>query len=224
VEYLDSVWQIGIIALVAGALIGALAYRLFAPSVKEAGKIKTELDDAREELNGYRTSVNQHFGKTAELVNELTQNYVRVYQHLAQGAQTLGDSRTFNNLLEQHQGRVSIAVDEETDASGKPADDPVVEQAVTQAKAEETIDEHAEPFTDPNAGATDSADSESDTVKTRTGGPSGKTGAAAVEPVLNVDALEQAAADADPAAENRLSANSAVPEGEEKVEVRTTTH
>lgn len=220
-EYLDSVWQIGIIALVAGALIGALAYRMLAPSLKEAGKIKTELDDAKEELNGYRASVNQHFGKTAELVNELTQNYVRVYQHLAEGAQTLGDSRTFNNLLEQHQGRVSIAVDEEADTA---ADSPVVEQAATQAQAEETIDEHAEPYTDSNAGATDSAASDSDTVATRTAGPSVKTGAAAaaVEPVLNVDALEQAAADT--AVEARLGANSAAPEGEEKVEVRTTTH
>jgi len=224
VEYLDSVWQIGIIALVAGALIGALAYRLFAPSVKEAGKIKTELDDAREELNGYKASVNQHFGKTAELVNELTQNYVRVYQHLAEGAQTLGDSRTFNNLLEQHQGRVSIAVDEETDTSAQPTDGPVVEQAVTQAKSEETIDEHAEPFTDLNADATDSAVSDSDTVATRAAGPSGKTGdaAAAVEPVLNVDALEQAAAD--PAVETRVGAKSTVSGSAEKVEVRTTTH
>jgi len=224
VEYLDSVWQIGIIALVAGALIGALAYRMLAPSVKEAGKVKTELDDAKEELNGYRASVNQHFGKTAKLVNELTQNYVRVYQHLADGAQTLGDSRTFNNLLEQHQGRVSIAVDEEAVTSGKPADSPVVEQAAPRAKAEETIDEHAEPYTDSNADATDSAASDSDTVATRAAEPSVKTGAAAAagEPVLNVDALEQAAAD--PAVEVRLGENSVAPEGEEKVEVRTTTH
>jgi len=88
VEYLDSVWQLGIIALVAGAMIGALAYRLLAPSTKQADKIKTELDTARAELNSYRASVGQHFDKTSELVNDLTQNYVKVYQHLAEGAQT----------------------------------------------------------------------------------------------------------------------------------------
>ena len=111
-EYVNSVWQISIISLVAGAMIGALAYRLFAPSVQQAGKIKTELDVAREELDSYKTSVNQHFDKTSELVSDLTQNYVKVYQHLAKGAQTLGDNKAFANLLEQHQGRVSIAVDD----------------------------------------------------------------------------------------------------------------
>jgi len=56
-EYVYSVWQISIISLVAGAMIGALAYRLLAPSVQKAGKIKTELDVAREELDSYKTSV-----------------------------------------------------------------------------------------------------------------------------------------------------------------------
>jgi hypothetical protein len=80
VEYLDSVWQIGIIALVAGVMIGALAYRLLAPSIKQADQIKSELDTARDELDSYKASVGQHFNKTSELVNDLTQNYVKVYQ------------------------------------------------------------------------------------------------------------------------------------------------
>ena len=49
-EYLQSVWQISIIALVTGGMISVLAYRLLAPSVKQADKIKTELAEAREEL------------------------------------------------------------------------------------------------------------------------------------------------------------------------------
>jgi uncharacterized membrane-anchored protein YhcB (DUF1043 family) len=72
VEYLDSVWQIGIIALVAGVMIGALAYRLLAPSIKQADQIKSELDTARDELDSYKASVGQHFNKTSELVNDLT--------------------------------------------------------------------------------------------------------------------------------------------------------
>ncbi|MCP4431762.1 MAG: DUF1043 family protein, partial [Gammaproteobacteria bacterium] len=64
-ESIDSVWQIGIIALLAGALIGALAYRLLAPSVKQAVKDKAELDSAREELTSYKVSVNEHFNKTS---------------------------------------------------------------------------------------------------------------------------------------------------------------
>lgn len=223
-EYLHSVWQISIIALVAGAMIGALAYRLLAPSVKQAGKIKTELDVAREELNSYKASVNQHFNTTSELVNDLTQNYVKVYQHLAEGAQTLGDSKTFTNLLEQHQGRVSIAVDEETNSTDEIVDDLLVEPAVTQATSAETVDEHAEPFSEVSADGTDPVNPEYDTAKTRASSSSSNLGDPdeTKEPVLNVDALEEVTANTDTDA--RSEAGSAVAEGEEKIEVRTTAH
>ena len=228
-ENVYAVWQISIISLVAGAMIGALAYRLLAPSVKQAGKIKSELDVSREELDNYKASVNQHFNETSELVNDLTQNYVKVYQHLAEGAQTLGDSKTFTNLLEQHQGRVSIAVDDETNVTDKVADDLVIEPAVTQATPVEMVDEHAEPFTDEGDGETESVSSEA----VSSGDDPAKTGASksagspddpdeASEPVLNVDALEEATENTD--TETQAEAASAVPEGKEKIEVRTTVH
>jgi uncharacterized membrane-anchored protein YhcB (DUF1043 family) len=112
-DNVDSVWQISIISLFAGVLIGALTYRLFSPSVKRIDEVESDLSKARDEMSSYKTSVNQHFNKTSELVNDLTQNYVKVYQHLADGAQSLGDIGTLNNLLEQSQGKVSIAVSEE---------------------------------------------------------------------------------------------------------------
>jgi uncharacterized membrane-anchored protein YhcB (DUF1043 family) len=205
-------------------MIGALAYRMLAPSVKQTGKIKTELDQAREEMNSYKASVNQHFSKTSELVNDLTQNYVKVYQHLAEGAQTLGNSKTFTNLLEQHQGRVSIAVDDETSVTDKVADDFSVDPAATQATPVETVEQDAEPITDVNTGGTDPVSSEFDTAKTRTSRSSGNLGDSAEtrEPVLNVDALEEVTENADNAA--GAEADSAVPEGEKKIDVRTTVH
>ena len=142
-DYATSVWQITIIALVAGAMIGALAYRLFSPSVKQANKIKADLDETRGELASYKASVGQHFDKTSELVNDLTKNYVRVYQHLAEGAQTLGDNKAFPNLLENHQGKISIAIDDTTHAD---ADDLRFDPAVTELSSGESVDEHAESF------------------------------------------------------------------------------
>ncbi len=223
-EYVNSVWQIGIIALVAGALIGALAYRLLAPAVKQADKIKTELDVTREELNTYKASVDQHFNKTSELVNDLTQNYVKVYQHLAEGAQTLGDSKAFTSLLEHHQGKLSIAVDDETNVTDKIVDDLVVDPAVTQARSEETLDEHAEPFTDENAAVADPVSSEHDSAKTEASKLSSDLGdsADAREPVLNVEALEKVSKNA--AIEARAETSSAVAEAEEKTEVKTGAH
>jgi uncharacterized membrane-anchored protein YhcB (DUF1043 family) len=198
-EYASSVWQITIIALVTGALIGALAYRLLSPSVKQADKIKSELDQTRQELGSYKVNVSQHFDKTSELVHDLTQNYVKVYQHLAEGAQTLGDNKTFTNLLEQHQGKVSISVDDETNALNKVTSDSHFDPAVAQETPVETVDEHAEPFTDLSTGEADLENLENDSEKTKVSKASGNIDdpAEAMEPVLNVDALEEVTENAD---------------------------
>ena len=124
--------------MVADVLIGALAYRLLGPTKEQDDQIKTELDAARETLESYKASVNLHFGKTSELVNDLTQNYVKVHQHLAEGAQTLGDNKTFTNLLEQHETSESIAVGDE------PADASIVDPLETQPTPEEVIEVQAE--------------------------------------------------------------------------------
>ncbi|MDH3634062.1 MAG: YhcB family protein [Gammaproteobacteria bacterium] len=127
------VWLMGIGALIGGGIIGAIAYRNLAPARKEASNLKAELDQAREEMESYKTSVNSHFDKTSELVNELTQDYVKVYKHLAEGAQVLGDGREFTHVLEQHQGKVLISVDgesavQDTIVSEVPADAPEVQE------------------------------------------------------------------------------------------------
>ncbi len=221
-EYLDSVWQLGIIALLIGLAAGVLAQRLLSRSGRETEDLRQARDAAQQELAQYRESVNQHFDKTSELVNDLTQNYVRVYQHLAEGAQTLGDSKTLNNLLEQQPGRVSIALED----NPQPAPDVVPETLVTATV--EPVDEHAEAFNadtapsvvtedpadesavdqDAGAGANEtveaSAEVEPDTAKPESASTASaaeqesataqepQPAAEAAEPVLNVDALDEA--------------------------------
>ena len=107
------VWLFGLAALVGGGIIGAIFYRNLTPTIKEVDSLKDELAQARREMDEYKGSVNHHFDKTSELVNELTQDYVKVYKHLAEGAQALGDNRDLNNILEQYQGKTLISVDDE---------------------------------------------------------------------------------------------------------------
>jgi len=148
------VWLMGIGALIGGGIIGVIAYRNLAPTRNEASNLKAELDQAREEMESYKASVNGHFDKTSELVNELTQDYVKVYKHLAEGAQVLGDGREFTHVLEQHQGKVLISVDSEpadqdaivsevladTQTTSEPLDHVVAQESTSEAGAEIAVE------------------------------------------------------------------------------------
>ena len=170
----ETIWLVGAAALVAGVLIGVLAYRrFFAPRIREADQARAELTAAREELENFKASVNQHFDKTSELVNDLTQNYARVYQHLAEGAQTLGDGRRFSNALEQQPGRVSIALADASVVPEKPVE-PAAEAADADApvrgESESAEEEIAEP-----AAAAPATDTDAETRDPEPGKAGAKT-------------------------------------------------
>ena len=83
----NSIWIIGIVALAAGALIGYLMGRSGDNSGQQ--KLVDQLNEAQQELSEYKEQVNGHFEKTADLVNNLTESYREVHQHLAQGSENL---------------------------------------------------------------------------------------------------------------------------------------
>lgn len=109
-ESVNSFWILIVAAFAAGCGVGALLYGAFSGRAKDAVRLKAELDEKEREFNEYKAGVTGHFNKTSELVNELTQDFVKVYQHLSDGARTLGEPRDDMNLLEQQQGRVLINV------------------------------------------------------------------------------------------------------------------
>ena len=110
-ESIDPIWLFGGIVLAGGIFLGVLLLRLFNPKTGDVEKLQAELDQAHKDMESYKASVNSHFNKTSDLVNELTQDYVKVYRHLAEGAQTLSDTREFTQVLDQPQGQVLITVE-----------------------------------------------------------------------------------------------------------------
>ena len=116
-ESINSFWLVVVAAFAAGCAIGALVFGTMSRGTKDAKKLKTELEEKEQELQAYKASVAGHFNKTSELVNELTQDYVKVYKHLSEGARNLGEPRDDMNLLEQQQGRVLISIPETGDVS-----------------------------------------------------------------------------------------------------------
>src|SRR5690554_2529247 len=84
----SNIWIITLAALAIGALIGYLLGRS-GGSLGQKRALQDELDAARHELEQYKTQVGRHFEETAELVNGLSEQYRKVYQHLASSAETL---------------------------------------------------------------------------------------------------------------------------------------
>lgn len=83
-----NVWIITLIALAIGAFIGFLIGRVRGSSSREQ-ELQDQLHDVHSELEQYRTKVARHFEETAELIRGLNDQYRRVYQHLAHGAESL---------------------------------------------------------------------------------------------------------------------------------------
>ena len=235
-DFIGSELQIGAIALCIGILIGILGYRFLGGSTRQTEKIADELKAAKTELTDYKDSVNQHFHKTSDLVNELTQNYVKVYQHLAEGAQSLGNSESFNNLLEHQKGRVAISLEDSNqpshDIPHRPVD--VVEEKKAShdeptEKAPETVGEAAPIEAEENVAAEAAVKTDEPAIASATDETADSKSSAtppsdaeSPETVLNVDALggstEKETFDGKLETVTKKSGN------EEATEVRPTTH
>jgi uncharacterized membrane-anchored protein YhcB (DUF1043 family) len=88
-ESSTAIWLIGCLSFAIGLLLGCIAAYLFIGRNDRTRELQTELDDLNQMLTDYRGQVTRHFMHTSELVQEMTQSYRAVYEHLAAGAQHL---------------------------------------------------------------------------------------------------------------------------------------
>jgi uncharacterized protein len=84
-----SIWATGILSFALGLILGCIGTYLFLGRYSQTANLREELDELREKFSDYRDQVTQHFMRTSELVQEMTQSYRAVYEHLATGAQEL---------------------------------------------------------------------------------------------------------------------------------------
>ena len=93
-----ELWLIVIVSLAVGAALGFVAARFLLPRMDEQRAQR----QAQRELDRYREEVADHFARTAALVNQMTDSYKDVFDHLQQGA---------HRLLDEEQLRSKLAVD-----------------------------------------------------------------------------------------------------------------
>jgi uncharacterized membrane-anchored protein YhcB (DUF1043 family) len=86
-----SIWAVGILSFALGLVLGCIGAYLFLGRYSHTAKLREELCELKEKFSDYRDQVTQHFMRTSELVQEMTQSYRAVYEHLATGARELCD-------------------------------------------------------------------------------------------------------------------------------------
>ena len=78
-----------IVIFFAGCLVGGLVHRIFSKNAGTNQKLSQNLNNVSSEFAEYQDKVDDHFKATSELVQQMTQSYAAVHQHLSDGAQHL---------------------------------------------------------------------------------------------------------------------------------------
>lgn len=118
----NTVWVIAIAALIVGILLGFIFGRNGTSGSREV-KLANDLDRTQHELEKYRDEVNQHFSHTADLVNDLSNQYQKVHQHLASSAAVLCRDEKLIASLQKQAGTEAIPRDKEPSKSEIVEDD-----------------------------------------------------------------------------------------------------
>jgi len=125
---------VSINCLILVIVLCALAFfigRLTSKERRDNKRLRTELEQSREEITEYRSQVANHFRETARRVNVLTENYRDVYDHLARGAKELCDKNNAPELISELKRNPMLA----EDANEGPAFDQKPASAMEDAEA-----------------------------------------------------------------------------------------
>ena len=113
---LSTLISTALIFAAAGAALTALALRS-SQNQKDSRELEQRLEQAENKFNDYQQEVSEHFSTTADLVNNLTQNYKEVHEYLADSALKLSNAEHSRAFLEsansQLPNNVQITLSEE---------------------------------------------------------------------------------------------------------------
>ncbi|AIX50075.1 MULTISPECIES: Z-ring associated protein ZapG [Pantoea] len=82
-------WEYGLIGLVIGIIVGAVAMRFGNKKLREQRSMQYELEKSKAELADYREELTNHFAQSAELLDNMARDYRQLYQHMAKGSNDL---------------------------------------------------------------------------------------------------------------------------------------
>jgi len=84
------VWVTGFVVFAVGIVCGAaFTYLKLGNGRRRTTELQEKLDQLQQEFDSYQDQVGQHFRKTSQLVQTMTDSYRSVYEHLASGSEAL---------------------------------------------------------------------------------------------------------------------------------------
>ena len=97
-------WEYALIGLVVGIVIGAVAMRFGNRKLRQQQSVQYELEKNKAELEEYREELVSHFARSAELLDNMADDYRQLYQHMAKSSSNLlpemgAESNPFRNRL-----------------------------------------------------------------------------------------------------------------------------
>ncbi len=93
------IWLVAIGCLAIGVVFGVVIASRYSSGPMRVRELENQIRGLKENQREYKDSVSDHFSMTAELVQQMTESYRDVYQHLASGAQDLCSAEVANKLL-----------------------------------------------------------------------------------------------------------------------------
>ncbi len=87
------IWTAAILAGSVGFAVGYLVAYLAVLRDQDAGALREQLARQQQEFDAHRNRVDDHFVRTSELFQDMTRQYGALYEHLANGAQSLCSDR-----------------------------------------------------------------------------------------------------------------------------------
>jgi uncharacterized membrane-anchored protein YhcB (DUF1043 family) len=128
-------WLTGIGFLAVGIAIGYFVAGRVNNNPTKIGELEQQLQDLQRSQSRYRDEVSEHFSTTAELVQQMTDSYRDVYQHLANGAQDLCSGEVASKLLPASSEVVFGPPQPEADSELQAPKDYAPRQNATQSGA-----------------------------------------------------------------------------------------
>ena len=95
-----------LLSALGGCLVTALLMRSFNPKQQQNHELEQRLETAEQKLGDYQAEVSEHFAQTSALVNNLTQSYKEVHQHLASSALQLANPDLSRQMLAAGDGKL----------------------------------------------------------------------------------------------------------------------